>query len=84
MELIKGNVVLKFNEEEIKELDKAIRMLEKVNDIYDKLDYEDYDMEELSECGMAFNENYIDDLKYFSDYIKENSYSITMYKKEQE
>ena len=82
MELIRGNVVLKFNEEDVKILDKAITMLKKVSDIYDKLDYEDYDMEELSECDMAFSENYIDNLKYFSDYIKENSYSITMYKKE--
>lgn len=82
MELIRGNAVLKFNEEDIKELDKAIKMLEKVSNIYDKLDYEDYDMEELGEYCMAFNESYIDDLKTFSDYIKENSYSITMYKKE--
>lgn len=80
MELIRGNVVLKFNEEEIKALNRAIKMLEQVKDTYDKLDYEDYDMEELGEYYVSFSESSIYDLKAFSDYIKENSYSITMYK----
>ena len=81
MELIRGNVVLKFTEEDVKTLDKAIIMLDDVKDIYDKLDYEDYDMEDLEEYRMAFDDTHIRELRFFSDYIKTNSYSITMYER---
>lgn len=78
MDLVRNDVVLKFNKEEIKTLDEAIRILKEVDDICDQLDYEDCDTEKLNEYYSAFGKDYVIDLEAFSSYIKANDYAITI------
>lgn len=82
MELIKGNVILKFNKEEIEELDRVIEMLYNINEVSEKLGFEgDYDTSDLDKHYSAFEESWVIDLENFSRYIKENSYAITFHER---
>lgn len=81
MELIKGNVILKFDKEEIEELDRVIEMLQKVDEITRDLNCAEYDIRNLDEHYEAFREEYTDDLELFSRYIKQNSYAIEIHER---